>query len=100
MYLLGLGHHTRPEPLGRQTMWWPWRARRPNPSTLDVHPPRLPDGETILCRGQSRPYSEILADPNARTASFPTVDRSNIVRPYMNAHTEDTETRRRGWWKA
>src|SRR5438874_10400166 len=51
---------------------WPWR-KRVDLSTLDTHPPRLPDGESILCRGQARPYSEILADPNARTASFPTV---------------------------
>ena len=77
-----------------------WRRKRADVSVLDTHPPRLPDGESILCRGQSRPYSEILADPNARTSSFPTVDRASIVRPYVNAHAEQEEALRRKWWRA
>ena len=73
-----------------------WRCNRVGLSTLDVHPSPLPDGETILCRGQARPYSEILADPTARTAAFPTVDRSSIVRPYINAAEETEPWRQRG----
>ena len=75
-------------------MWWPWR-RWVQASTLDTHPPRIPDGDTVLRPGQRR-YAEILNEP---TEPLATVDRPHIVRPYVN-DAEESDARRRRWWRA
>src|SRR5262245_5992560 len=79
-------HEIEPMPQRhRRCRWWRWR-KRADLSTLDVFPPRIPDGDTVLRPGQRR-YADILHDQQAQAQPR-----------YVNG-TEQNQARRRNWWK-